>query len=148
MNQYDVHILDLPNEILYFILTKLNNIDVLYSFLNIGNQRLDNIVQHRIFTDTLNFVSISLSTDEVSSIPTTILDRFYVDILSRLYKNVTSLIVESVTMEYILRAVYYPNLTKLKIFDFNKAIVSCYFMSKIFVRLFLYYTNVDMLLFR
>jgi hypothetical protein len=98
MNQYNVHILHLPNEILFLILSKLNNIDVLYSLLNIGNQRLDNIVQHPIFSKILNFVSISHSTDEVSSISTTILDRFYVDILPRIYNNVKSLIVESVSM--------------------------------------------------
>ena len=130
MNQYNVHILHLPNEILFLILSKLNNIDVLYSLLNIGNQRLDNIVQHSIFSKILNFVSISQSTDEVSSIPTTILNRFYVDILPRIYNNVKSLIVESVSMEYILRAAYYPNLTELKIFNINKAIVSRYFSGK------------------
>ncbi len=133
MNQYNVHILHLPNEILFLILSKLNNIDVLYSLLNIGNQRLDNIVQHPIFSKILNFVSISHSTDEVSSISTTILDRFYVDILPRIYNNVKSLIVESVSMEYILRAAYYPNLTELKIFNINKAIVSRYFSGKRFV---------------
>ena len=133
MNQHNVHLLDLPNEILFFILKKLNNIDVLYSLLDIDNQRLDIIAQDQIFTNILNFVSISQSTNEISSISGSILDRFCVDILPRIHENVKSLTVESVSMECILRAGNYPNLTELKLFNFNKAIVSRYFMGKIFI---------------
>ncbi|CAF0922176.1 unnamed protein product [Rotaria sp. Silwood1] len=133
MNEYNVHLLDFPNEILFLILSQLNNIDVLYSLLDIGIRRLDNTVQHQMFTNILNVVSISQSTDEVSSISSTILDRFCVAILPRIHENVKSLIVESVSMEYTLRTGYYPSLTELKIFNFNKAIVSRYFMGKIFI---------------
>lgn len=129
MSQYDVNILQLPNEILFFILTKLNNIDVLYSLLNIGNERLDNIVQDPIFSQRLNFVTISQSIDEVSSISRIMLDRFY-DILPRVYYNVQSLIIESESMEYVFRAAYYPKLTELKIYNFDNTIVSRYFIGK------------------
>ena len=133
MNQHNVHLLDLPNEILFIILKKLDNIDVLYSLLGINNQRLDIIAQEQIFTNILNFVSISQSTDEISSISDSILDRFCIDILPRIHKNVKSLILESVSMECILLAANYPNLTELKLFNFNKAIVSRYFTGKIFM---------------
>ncbi|CAF4683102.1 unnamed protein product, partial [Rotaria sp. Silwood2] len=125
MNQHNVHLLDLPNEILFLILKKLDNIDVLYSLWDINNQRLHIIAQEQIFTNILNFVSISQSTDEISS---TILNRFCISILPRIHKNVKSLIVDSNSMECILRAGNYPNLTELKLFNFNKAIVSRYFM--------------------
>ncbi|CAF3263848.1 unnamed protein product [Rotaria sp. Silwood2] len=126
MNQHNVHLLDLPNEILFLILKKLDNIDVLYSLWDINNQRLHIIAQEQIFTNILNFVSISQSTDEISS---TILNRFCISILPRIHKNVKSLIVDSNSMECILRAGNYPNLTELKLFNFNKAIVSRYFMD-------------------
>ncbi|CAF0820594.1 unnamed protein product [Rotaria sordida] len=129
MNQHNVHLLDLPNEILFLILRKLANVDVLYSFLGINNQRLEIIAQQQIFTNVLNFVSISQSTDEISSISASILDRFCNSILSRIYINVKFLILESVSMERILRVANYPNLTGIKIFNFNKAIVSRYFMD-------------------
>ncbi|CAF1541913.1 unnamed protein product, partial [Rotaria sordida] len=129
MNQYIVHLLDIPNEILFIILKKLENVDVLYSLLGINNKRLEIIAQEQIFTNILNFVSKSQSTDEICSISSTILDRFCVSILPRIHKNIKSLIVESVSMEEILRAVNYPNLTKLKIFNFNKSIVSKYFID-------------------
>ncbi|CAF1473202.1 unnamed protein product [Rotaria sordida] len=129
MNQHNVHLLDLPNEILFMILKKLENIDVLYSLLGTNNQRLEIIEQEQIFTNILNFISISQSTDEISSISGSILDQFCIDILPRIHKNVKSLIVESVSMECILDAGIYPNLTELKIFNFNKAIVSRYFID-------------------
>jgi hypothetical protein len=136
MNHHNVHLLDLPNEILFLILKKLDNVDVLYSLLGINNQRLDIIAQEQIFTNILNFVSISRSNDEISKISGSVLDRFCISILPRIHRNVKSLIVESISMERILRAVHYPNLTELKLFNFNEATVSSYFMGKIFM-----YTN-------
>jgi hypothetical protein len=132
MNQHNAHLLDLPNEILFLILKKLENVNVLYSLLGINNQRLDIIAQEQIFTNTLNFVSISQSSDEISPISDSLLHRFCIDVIPRIHENVKSLIVESVSMERILRAGNYPNLSGLKIFNFNKAIVSRYFMGKIF----------------
>jgi len=129
MNPHNVHLLDLPNEILFFILRKLDNIHVLYSLLDINNQRLDIIVQQKTFTNNLNFVSISAD-DDISSISDPILDRFCSDILPRIHLNVKSLILESTSMERIFLAANYPNLTELKLFNFNHEIVSRYFTSK------------------
>jgi hypothetical protein len=133
MNQANVHFLDLPNEILFLILKNLDNIDVLYSLLGISHQRLEIIAQEQTFSDILNFVFISKSTDEISSISGSILDRFCISILPRIHQNTKSIIVDSVSMECILRAGNYPNLTELKLFNFNKTIFSRYFMGKIFM---------------
>jgi hypothetical protein len=133
MNQHSAHLLDLPNEILFLILKNLDNVDVLYSLLDINNQRLDIIAQEQIFSNILNFVFITQSTDEISTISDSILDRFCVSILPRVHKNVKSLIIESISMECILRAGIYPNLTELKLFNFNKEIISRYFTGKIFM---------------
>ncbi|CAF4308093.1 unnamed protein product, partial [Rotaria sordida] len=120
MNQHNVRLLDLPNEILFLILKKLDNIDVLYSLLDINNQRLNIIAQEQNFTNILNFVPISQSTDEISSISDAILNRFCIDILPRIHKNVKSLSIESIYLGYIFGAGHYPNLTELKLFNFNK----------------------------
>jgi len=151
MNQHSVHLLDLPNELLFIILRKLENVDVLYSLMNINNQRLDSIAQDQIFTNVLNFVSILQSTDEIS-ISGSILNRFCVNILPTIHENVKSLTAESVSMECILGAGNYPNLTELKIFNFNKAIALRYFIGKIFMcfdllKKRLAYKNVEMLTF-
>ncbi|CAF4120664.1 unnamed protein product [Rotaria sordida] len=99
MNRSNVSFLDLPNEILFYILNKLNNIDVLYSLLDVDNQRLDMIVEDKTFTKNLNFV-LTMSTDDIYSIG---------------------------SMEGILRATDYPNLDQLKLFNFDNKIASHYF---------------------
>jgi hypothetical protein len=129
MQQSNVILIDLPNEILLIILQKLNNMDVLYSLLDVDNQRLDMIVQEKTFTNTLNFVLTTI-TDDVLSIADSILDRFCISILPKINYNVKSLILESESMERILLATDYPNLTELKLYNVNDHIVSHYFTGK------------------
>ncbi|CAF3298665.1 unnamed protein product [Rotaria sp. Silwood2] len=133
MNQSNVNLLDLPNEILIIILKKLDNMDVLYSIMNVGNQRLDNLVLEKTFTKTLNFV-LTTSNDDIFSIDDSILNRFCINILPRIDHNVKSLILESVSMERILLAADYPNLTELKIFNFNEPIFARYFAVESSIR--------------
>jgi hypothetical protein len=82
----------------------------------------------------------------MSSIADSVLDRFCTYILPKIHNNVKSLILESVSMECILLAAYYPNLIELQLSNFNKQIFSRYFMGKIFDLLKkLAYKNIDML---
>jgi len=107
MHRSNVHLLDLPNEILLIIFKKLDNIDVLYSLSGINNERLDILAQEKIFTNILNFTSI-LSDDIFS-----ILDRFCFNILPRVHHDVKYLILDSTYMERILLAADYPYLSEL-----------------------------------
>ena len=129
MNLANAGLFNLPNEILRFILKKLDNMDVLYSLLDVDNQRLDIIAQENAFTNTLNFV-LTTSTDDSFSLTDTIVDRFCTNILPRIHHNVKFLIIDSVSMERILLVADYPNLTALKLFNFNVKIVSRYFTGK------------------
>src|SRR5271155_1781793 len=106
MNQSNIDLLDLPNEMLFYILNKLDNVDVLYSLFGINNERLDSIIRKKTFSNILNLTSTIDNT--------TILDRFCSYILPQIYSNVKCLIVEPVFMERILLATHYPNLTELK----------------------------------
>jgi hypothetical protein len=112
MNQSHVHLLDLPNEMLFNILKKLDNVDILYSLFGINNKRLDSIIREEIFCNSLNFTS--------SVHETTILGRFCNSILPQIHYNVKCLTVEPASMERILLATPYPNLTELKIFNFQR----------------------------
>jgi len=129
MNQCNISLLDdLPTEILLIILKKLDNMDVLYSLFDINNQRLDNIIQENISINTLNFVLTTLT--DILSISDPILDRFCMSILPKIHYNVKSLILNSLSMERILLAADYPNLSELKIFNFNLKIALRYFTGK------------------
>ncbi len=121
MNRSSVHLLDLPDEILLIILKKLNNIDVLYSLLDINNGRLNILAQENTFTNILNFVSI----DDNS-----LIDRFCSYILPRIHHNVKCFILDPVRIIPILLATDYPNLTKLIIAHFQQEIALNCFISK------------------
>jgi hypothetical protein len=126
MARSSLHLLDLPNEILLNILKKLDNVDVLYSLLGIDNDRVDSLAQQEIFTNTLNFVS----NDHNSLIIDSIVDRFCNHILLRIHSNVKCLIVEPVSMERIFLAAHYPNLSELKLYNFQRETTLRYLTGK------------------
>ncbi|CAF2018155.1 unnamed protein product [Rotaria magnacalcarata] len=121
MNRSSIHLLDLPDEILLIILKKLNNIDVLYSLLDINNGRLNILAQENTFINTVKFITI----DDMC-----LIDRFCSDILPRIHQNVKCFIIDPVFMERILLATTYPNLNKLEIFHFQQQIVLNYFTDE------------------
>lgn len=140
MNQSDVHLLDLPNEMLITILKKLENVDVLYSFFNINHDRLYTLAMTDVFTNTLKFVMPS-ATDGYQSISNPILDRFCMKILPQIDSHVRYLILEPISMERILLATQYSNLHRLKIYNFRQEIVSRYFTGNHFICLPLMFAN-------
>ncbi|CAF1021375.1 unnamed protein product [Adineta steineri] len=122
MNRSNIHLLDLPDEILLIILKKLNNMDVLYSLLDINNGRLNILAQANTFTNILKLPNMfwdhSLS------------DRFYIDILPKIHHNVKCFIFDSDYMKRFLLATDYPNLTELKILHFNEQFALGYLISR------------------
>jgi hypothetical protein len=119
MNQSNIHLLDLPNEILIIILRKLDNIDVLYSLFGIRNKRIDPLIEDNVFINILDFTKIS-------SIIDLKLNRFCTSILPQKHHSIKKLILNTESMERILLAGDYPNLTSLELFDFREEIVSRY----------------------
>ena len=111
MNRCNLNLLDLPNETLLHILHKLDNVDILYSLFGINNKRLECLCREEKFCNTLNFSSISSKTTTIDLI----FDRFYNYILPKINDKVKCFIVESASMERILLAASYPNLTELKL---------------------------------
>ncbi|CAF5224876.1 unnamed protein product, partial [Rotaria magnacalcarata] len=101
---------------LFNILKKLDNVDVLYSLAGINNERLDSITREETFSKILNLSLVIRNTKIIDAV----LDRFCNYILPRIHYNVKCLIVEPTSMERILLATDYPNLTELKIFNFQR----------------------------
>ncbi|CAF3482744.1 unnamed protein product [Rotaria sp. Silwood1] len=104
------------------------------------DEQFDILLQDNIFTNTLNMISkSSTDDDDICSIDDRILDRFCIDILPKIHHNVKHLILESMSMERILLAGNYPNLTSLKLFNFGQNIALNYFTDKsIFQHIFKY----------
>jgi hypothetical protein len=126
MSRSNTTLFDLPNEILLIILKKLDNMDVLYSLMDVDNQRLDMILREEAFTKSLNFILTTI-TDDVLSIGDSILDRFCMKILPKIDYNIKSLTLESGSMECILLAADYPNLTEIKLYKVNDYIILHHF---------------------
>jgi hypothetical protein len=129
MDKSSTNLIDLPYEILFIILKKLGNMNVLYSLSNTGNQRLDRLVKDETFTKTLNFTNAP-SAKDICPIPDLLFNRFCVDILPKIDYNVKSLIFDARSMEHILRAATFPNLTKLKVFNLNEKVLFHCFKGK------------------
>ncbi|CAF1432737.1 unnamed protein product [Rotaria sordida] len=108
MEYLSVHLNDLSDKILIYILKKLSNIDVLYSLFGV-NKRLNKIVCNSIFTNHLTLLKSSLNYC-VLSLSDRILDRFCVQILPEIHNKIKWLDLEPFSMERILLAVNYPNL--------------------------------------
>jgi hypothetical protein len=120
---------DLPDEILVIILKTLNNVEVLYSLMDV-NKRLNKIVYDPIFTSGLALM-IRTSQNPVDSLPNPMLDRFCLRILPTIHHTIKSLYLESLSMERILRATSYPNVSQLGLFNVQETAINL-FTGKIF----------------
>ena len=111
MNSSNVHLLDLPDEMLIEIFNKIPTFDVLNSIWGV-NQRLDRLACDARFTHSLDLTA-KQSYDERCSLSAVILDRLCSHILLQIHDNINSLFVEPSSMQQILRACAYPNLHRL-----------------------------------
>ncbi|CAF0845100.1 unnamed protein product [Adineta steineri] len=114
MNCRTVQLLDLPDEILLIILKKLGSVNVLYSLLNI-NKRLDRMARSVNNTKFLNFSNNNVQ-----------LNRFCCEILPEIHYNIVELTLEIFSMERILLACEYPNLTVIVLTNFSPDILLQY----------------------
>ena len=119
---------DIPNEILLLILTKLSNIEVLYSLIGVNTQ-LDKIASDPIFTDHLPLLKCS-SNGATKSLDYSILDRLYSEILPTIHHKIRWLDLEPLSMERVLLAVDYPNLHVLSLFNIERDIAVRLFGGK------------------
>jgi hypothetical protein len=118
-----IGILDLPDEILLTIFNKLNNIEMLYSFIGV-NQKLDKLFRNIVFTSrSLDFVAM-LSSEENNTRMNSILNRFCVDILPQIQHNIECLTLEPSLIERVLYSCNYPKLRKLTLVNLQLKIAS------------------------
>lgn len=112
MKHSTTNLMDLPDEIIVIILKKLDNVQVLYSFMNI-NARFNRILRDSVFTNQINLII----TNDLSLIqPERLFHRFFLEILPKIDDQIIRFGVESASLERILLAGNYPNLHHLDIF--------------------------------
>lgn len=114
----------LPDEILLIILEKLNNIEVLCSLFNV-NQRFNRILKDSIFTSHLTLFEVSKNEHswsrklQIRPLSDSILSRFCSQILPSIQEKIQWLDIEPISMEQILFATNYPNLTGLGLYNID-----------------------------
>ncbi len=111
-----VNIMNLPDEIILIIWNKLNEIDALYSFLNV-NIRFDKLIRDKIYTHSIELIKTNCEEKDNGSLSDQILDRFCLDILPQLHYIFENFIFKSLSVERILNAGDYPRLCKLTLIN-------------------------------
>lgn len=122
MSQSNVSMMNLPDEIIMVIWSKLTKIDVLYSFVGV-NKRLNKLVRDAIYTHSIELVKLNSKSDDYSLIDS-VLDRFCMHISPQIHELVQCLTLESMSMKRILLASNYPHLRKLTLVKVDQEFVS------------------------
>lgn len=131
---------DLPDEILLIIFQKLSYTPLLYSLIGV-NKRLNQLVHDSIFTNRLTLVRSILhhstisplfSRDFVYPFIDPVLDRFCLSILPEIHQQIQWLCLEPLSMGRILRAIEYPNLHELALFNIEPSKALDLFSGKVF----------------
>ncbi|CAF0927368.1 unnamed protein product [Adineta steineri] len=109
---------DLPDEILFFILKKMNVVDTLYRQTGV-HSRLDQLLFDHIYVRELDF-TIKSWDDSIYPINDLVTDRICKNILPHINNKITKFILEPNAIERVLRIVNYPKLSSLSLMNFSK----------------------------
>ncbi|CAF1368374.1 unnamed protein product [Rotaria sordida] len=141
MKPSSLQLTDLPDEIVTMIFKKLDNITLLY-YLSDVNIHLNRIVYDFIFTNRLTLLSFvpirfikltSLSINYIYPLPDPILDRFCLHILPKIHQKVKWLDLEPLSMERILLATNYPNLSGIALYNIQiERAINLFFDERLF----------------
>lgn len=130
MERFNVHLNDLPDEILVMILKQMSNVEILYSLSNV-NQRLSTIAHDPIFTSHLIF-SNHHSNNFLSTLSISVLDRFFLEIFPKIHDKVQWLDLAGPYIERILLFPKFPKLYQLGLFDLEIEYAKYLFIGKLF----------------
>ncbi|CAF0922974.1 unnamed protein product [Rotaria sordida] len=117
-NNNDINILDLPDEMLLIILSKLDMVDVFYSLVNL-NKRFNQLVFDPLYIHHLD-LTVKTSFVHNSPVDNQIFDQICTKILPRLHCKVNKITVTSLSMEFIFNTIDYPQLHLLSLVNFQQ----------------------------
>ena len=113
-----MNLLDLPDEILLLILKKLNVVETLDQQCGFHSQ-LDRILFDDIYVRELDW-TIKCWDESISPMDDLVIDRVCKDILPRINEKIIELTLEPNSIERVLHAVHYPNLSSLSLRNFSR----------------------------
>jgi hypothetical protein len=128
-NKIHPNILDLPNEILFLIINKLNIGDVLYSLMNL-DQRFLQLVFDPLYIQNLNITVMTINSyyNRSFSIHEQVLSRICENILPYIHNQIKKLVIEQQSIERIL-TFNYCQLYSLSLVNFNEDTLFQYLTS-------------------
>jgi hypothetical protein len=127
-------LIDLPDEILFIILKKLNTVDAFYSLVDV-NRRFNRLAldsQYVRDLDLTTMKNIDSMDDKTSPIDIQFLSRICEKILPRIHHHVQKLIVEQDLMKQVLLAGNYPRLYSLSLVNVQEEILYQYLTGIVF----------------
>ena len=124
-----MNLLDLPDEILLFILEKIPVVDALFRHSGLHN-RLDQFLFDPVYVREFDFTMKSWD-ESISPLNDLVIDRVCEEILPRINDKIIKLTLEPIAMERVLRAVNYPQGSSLKLMNFTKRTLHQHFTGNI-----------------
>ncbi len=112
-NNNKINILDLPDEMLISIFNKLNNVDILYSLVDV-NQRFDRLALNSLYIHDLDLTINSLL-DCKSKKYYEIFDRICKSISPRIQHQINKLTLGQLSIERVLNTFNFPQLHSLSL---------------------------------
>ena len=125
MTRSIVDLLDLPEEILLLIISKISNVNVLHWFVD-ASVKLDRLARDFVHTRSIDLTETT-SNDEIRPLSNEMLDRFCERILPQIHQNIESITMESSSIHRIFQSIDYPKLFKLILPQIDLESVSEYF---------------------
>jgi hypothetical protein len=126
-NNNDINILDLPDEMLLIILSKLNMVDVFYSLVDL-NKRFNQLVFDPLYIHHLDLTA-KTSLDHNSPVDNQVFDQIRTKVLPRIHYKVNKIMVTSPSIEFIFNTVDYPQLHSLSLLNFQQETLLQYLTS-------------------
>jgi hypothetical protein len=117
-NNNAINILDLSDEMLLAIFSKLNMVDVFYSLVGL-NRRINRLIFDPFYIHHLDLTGKRVL-DHNSPVNNEVFDGFGPKVLHRVHREVNKLTVDSLYMEYIISITDYPQLHSLSLVNFQQ----------------------------
>ncbi|CAF3908588.1 unnamed protein product [Rotaria sordida] len=117
-NNYNINILDLPDEILFAIFNKLNMIDVFYSLVDV-NKRFNRLILDPFYIHNLDLTVKHSLLQRVSPLDMQKIDTICKKILPKIHHHIYKLTVPSYLIESIIN-IDYPQLQSLSLVNFEE----------------------------